>query len=119
MANCPRQGYLSKSRLNARKGCLSMATDPERLVQGKVLLVQLVQGKTTCPTCPKTWHCYQEGGKEARDNSIEWSYKTNVSASFELYEVYIGPLIGLWWTNVVRREDLQRFESGWRWPFWH
>src|SRR5271155_3944200 len=79
----------------------------------------LVQGKTTCPTCPKTWHCYQEGGKEARDNSIEWSYKTNVSASFELYEVYIGPLIGLWWTNVVRREDLQRFESGWRWPFWH
>src|SRR5271169_1413579 len=38
---------------------------------------------------------------------------------FELYEVYIGPLIGLWWTNVVRREDLQRFGSGWRWPFWH
>ena len=57
-------------------------------------------------------HCYQEGGKDARDNSIEWSYTTKVSASLELYEVYIGPLIRLWWTNVG-------FGSGWRWPFWH
>src|SRR5271154_5332463 len=60
------------------------------------------------PAYPSHDCCPSQGGKGARDNSIEWSYRTKVSASFELYEVYIGPLIGLWWTNVVRREDLQR-----------
>jgi len=86
MATCPSHGKLSKARL---------------LVNS-----HSSKAKILCPTFPRKWHRYKEGGKDERDSSIEWSYRTEVSTSSELSGVYIGPLIRLWWMIVVGCEAL-------------
>jgi hypothetical protein len=40
------------------------------------------------------------------DNSIEGTYKTEVNVSFELSEVYVGPLIRLWWRTFLEFRNL-------------
>jgi hypothetical protein len=50
--------------------------------------------------------------------SMEGSYRTEASASFKLSEIYIGPLIRLWWMMLARGTilDFQNLDFG---PFCH
>jgi len=54
-----------------------------------------------------TWHRCGEGRKDAGDDLIEGSYGTEVSASFKLSGVYIGPLIRLSWIILAGRTFLE------------
>jgi hypothetical protein len=56
--------------------------------------------------------------KDVRNMLIEGTYRTEVSASFELSGVYTAPLVRLWWMIVIR-DDFVDFRILGFGPFCH